>query len=637
MLFDANRRFRVPGRSIAVALLLVSLGRGRGRVQEGAPGGADADQPDAAQPGAGAAANAGSGFRCRSPTRCRTRSPIPTRIRTRPRRFRSSHTGLLRARSARLRLSRATRTGQIGTASLDDFVVATPTGKRWSTACSARTASAIRSAGTCHQAWSPDAPWSVDRHPEGAERPEPGEHRQRPLAERRAHRGHHRDWRRAELRREAAVGVADVDVEDRAAAPSHPTAARGEEEQAALVVRRHGDRHQLVVAGHGDLGSRPALHRVGEPGPRSGAERARGHHGDPLVPGVADRVLEQDLRPAARQRQRLVERQHVELHRLRHHPRVGAPDAVDVAADLGVLGAERGREDHRGGVGAAAAERGDLALPADPLEAGDDRDLSPLEHLAEPIGPDLDHPGIGVGLVGDDARLGPGERTAGTPRSRGTSRAAPSSPARRPRSACRARAGRAWVAMSRARARSSSVVLPIADTTTHTAGSRRRGRRRSGRRRPGSDPDRRPTTPVLLDDDRIQPASAPVLDPCSPVSRSQRVNCCLSAARAMDSTRPDSVLNRTRARRGLRDQALPEPTELVHVCQHLLQRLRDGAGPREPGDNSVDLAGLRCSYLRGDLRPAGRPRGSDDEPVHRVRRPAGLDRRRARLRSGARR
>ena len=69
----------------------------------------------------------------------------------------------------------------------------------------------------------------------------------------------------------------------------------------------------------------------------------------------------------------------------RHDPRVGREDAVDVGVDLADLGLERRGERDGGGVGAAAAERGDvLAVLADALEAGDDRDVAGGERVADP-------------------------------------------------------------------------------------------------------------------------------------------------------------------------------------------------------------------------------------------------------------
>ena len=65
----------------------------------------------------------------------------------------------------------------------------------------------------------------------------------------------------------------------------------------------------------------------------------------------------------------------VELAGGRDQARVGGEHAVDVAVDLAHLGAQRGGQRDRGGVGGAAAERGDvLGVLRDALEAGDDRD-----------------------------------------------------------------------------------------------------------------------------------------------------------------------------------------------------------------------------------------------------------------------
>ena len=59
------------------------------------------------------------------------------------------------------------------------------------------------------------------------------------------------------------------------------------------------------------------------------------------------------------------------LARGRDDPRVGGVHAVDVGVDLAHLGAERGRDRDRGGVGAAPPERRDVAVGRDALEAGD--------------------------------------------------------------------------------------------------------------------------------------------------------------------------------------------------------------------------------------------------------------------------
>ena len=82
---------------------------------------------------------------------------------------------------------------------------------------------------------------------------------------------------------------------------------------------------------------------------------------------------------------------------------MNTPD--DVGVDLADVGAERGGQRHRGGVGAAAAERGDRALGGDPLEAGDHRDAPGGDRIADAVASDLDDLGLAVRGVGDDAGL----------------------------------------------------------------------------------------------------------------------------------------------------------------------------------------------------------------------------------------
>ena len=81
------------------------------------------------------------------------------------------------------------------------------------------------------------------------------------------------------------------------------------------------------------------------------------------------------LAPERRQLEHLLVADAVDLARRRAHVRIGGVDAVDVGVDLAGVGLERRRDRHRRGVRAAAAERGDVALLVDALEAGDHRDL----------------------------------------------------------------------------------------------------------------------------------------------------------------------------------------------------------------------------------------------------------------------
>ena len=122
--------------------------------------------------------------------------------------------------------------------------------------------------------------------------------------------------------------------------------------------------------------------------------------------------------PDAGQLEHLVVADGVDLAGFGHDARVGGVDAVhvgvDFAADLApspgpaVVLHDGGQGDGRG-VGAAAAERGDVVVLVDALEAGDDDDLAVVEGLAHAVGGDVLDAGLGVGGVGDDADLGAGE------------------------------------------------------------------------------------------------------------------------------------------------------------------------------------------------------------------------------------
>ena len=60
-------------------------------------------------------------------------------------------------------------------------------------------------------------------------------------------------------------------------------------------------------------------------------------------------------------------------------------------------------------VAAAAAERGDVEILVDALEAGGDDDLAVVEQLLHPLGRDRLDAGLGVRAVGADADLAAGE------------------------------------------------------------------------------------------------------------------------------------------------------------------------------------------------------------------------------------
>ena len=116
------------------------------------------------------------------------------------------------------------------------------------------------------------------------------------------------------------------------------------------------------------------------------------------------------LAPGGGHLEHLLEADHRQLARVRHDPRVGGEHAGDVGVDLAHLGVDRRRQRDRGGVRAAAAERGHVAAGRDALEAGDEHDQVVVERLADPVGADVEDPGLGVRGVGDDPGLRAGQR-----------------------------------------------------------------------------------------------------------------------------------------------------------------------------------------------------------------------------------
>ena len=100
--------------------------------------------------------------------------------------------------------------------------------------------------------------------------------------------------------------------------------------------------------------------------------------GHAVATGVLDARSVQHLRPARGHLEHLLVGDGLEQLGVRHDARVGGVDAVDVGVDLADVGPHgRGHRD-RGGVRAAAAERGDLlGVRADALEARDERDVRP--------------------------------------------------------------------------------------------------------------------------------------------------------------------------------------------------------------------------------------------------------------------
>ena len=113
-------------------------------------------------------------------------------------------------------------------------------------------------------------------------------------------------------------------------------------------------------------------------------------------PSVLDRSQLQDLGPGRRHLEHLLEADLRQFAGVGHEARVGREHSRHVGVDLAHLGADRGRQRHRGGVRAAAAERGHIAAGGDALEPGDQHDQVVVQRLADPVGAHLEDPGLGV-------------------------------------------------------------------------------------------------------------------------------------------------------------------------------------------------------------------------------------------------
>ena len=100
-----------------------------------------------------------------------------------------------------------------------------------------------------------------------------------------------------------------------------------------------------------------------------------------------------------------------DVTRVRHDPRVGGEDAVDIGVDLADVGLQCRGQRHRGGVRAAAPERGDvLGVLGDALEAGDDRDGALVERARSRPGVTSMMRARAVHRRGEHAGLRAGER-----------------------------------------------------------------------------------------------------------------------------------------------------------------------------------------------------------------------------------
>ena len=90
--------------------------------------------------------------------------------------------------------------------------------------------------------------------------------------------------------------------------------------------------------------------------------------------------------------------------------RIGGVDAVHIGVNLDLLRVQRRAQRDRRGVGAAAAQGGEIGRAACALEAGDDHDVARGELALDPLGVDIADAGAAKRVVGEHAGLRAGQR-----------------------------------------------------------------------------------------------------------------------------------------------------------------------------------------------------------------------------------
>ncbi len=165
-----------------------------------------------------------------------------------------------------------------------------------------------------------------------------------------------------------------------------PASAIGPKSFAASPGRSGTPRHVIfawlrsVPTPETTTSSMPASSRTTQvPGPSSKLDADV--HGHPVALGELDGADLQHLGAEARQLQHLVVGDARQLARRGHDVRVGGVDPVDVGENLAGVGLKRGGDRHRRRVGAAASQRGDVAVVVGALESRDHRDLALVERL----------------------------------------------------------------------------------------------------------------------------------------------------------------------------------------------------------------------------------------------------------------
>ena len=123
-----------------------------------------------------------------------------------------------------------------------------------------------------------------------------------------------------------------------------------------------------------------------------------------------DRAVVQDLRAQGGKFQHFVVSDGLQLARVRHKAGVCRVDAINVGINLAQVCAQGGRNGDCSRIRTAAAQRRDVVLLIDALEAGDNDNAVAVELRADTLGRDLADACLGIIDVGLDAGLPAGQR-----------------------------------------------------------------------------------------------------------------------------------------------------------------------------------------------------------------------------------